>query len=130
MVLALTWAIFAFVIVNIYSSCLASYTSLTYKRSEIGTFEDLSNHPEYSLTTLKGSIIEIVALVSMTILVIMKRYRNKNKTHYFQYLKTAEKGPIKQIGNRFRSCGDNCSLIDFGKIQNKVLGDKQAAILV
>ena len=62
-VLAAIWAIFAFVIVNIYSSCLASYTSLTYKRSEIETFEDLANCPEYGLSTLKGSINEIAVLV-------------------------------------------------------------------
>lgn len=62
-VLAVTWTFFAFVIINIYSSCLTSYTSLTYKRSEIGTFEDLANHPEYGVSTLKGSIMEISILV-------------------------------------------------------------------
>ena len=67
-VLAVTWAIFAFLIVIIYSSCLASYTSPTYKLSEIETFEDLANHPEYGVLTNKGSINETVVLVGIIVL--------------------------------------------------------------
>ncbi len=40
-VLAASWAIFVFVIVNIYSSCWALYTSLTYKLIEIETLEKI-----------------------------------------------------------------------------------------
>ena len=127
--LAVTWAIFAFVVVNIYSSCLTSYTSLTYQRSEIVTFEDLAEHSEYGLSTVKGSIMEI-ALLESTILIITFYFLSIWKLPLFLFLQTAEKGPLKQIGNRLRSCGQNCSLTDFGQIQNKVLGDQQAAILV
>ena len=38
---------------------------------------------------------------------------------------------MKEIGNKFRGCGDECSLTDYGKILPKVIGDDhQAAILV
>ena len=90
-VLAVTWAIFAFLIVIIYSSCLASYTSPTYKLSEIETFEDLANHPEYGVLTHKGSIMEIAVLVIITITITFYRLKKK----LFSLILDSRERPIK-----------------------------------
>lgn len=61
---AFTWLLATFFIVNIYSSCMASYMSLRFQRPDISTFEDLANNPNYQLTTVKGGIAERIFLVS------------------------------------------------------------------
>lgn len=62
-ILVLTWVLVSFVFVNIYSSCLTSYMSLTSKRPDINSFKDLANDPNYQLTVLKGAIPEHIFLV-------------------------------------------------------------------
>jgi len=38
-IMAFTWCLATFFIVNIYSSCLTSYLSLTFQRPDINSFE-------------------------------------------------------------------------------------------
>ena len=61
--LAFTWLLGTFFIVNIYSSCMASYMSLRFQRPDVSTFQDLAINPNYQPTTLKGGIAERIFLV-------------------------------------------------------------------
>lgn len=61
-----TWCFVAFVFVNIYSSTLTSYISVTYQRPTINSFDDLAETPSYKATILTGSIQEIDILVNQT----------------------------------------------------------------
>lgn len=58
-----TWCFVTFVFVNIYSSCLTSYLSLTFQRPEINSFRDLATNPNYQLATLEGSMPENIFMV-------------------------------------------------------------------
>lgn len=62
-IIVVFWCFTSFCFVNIYSSCLTSYMSLTYQRPEINTFQDLATNPNYQMTTFKGSTAEIIFLV-------------------------------------------------------------------
>lgn len=62
-ILVSTWCFATFVFVNIYSSCLTSYMSLTFQRPEINTFRELADNPNYQLATLEGSLAEVIFLV-------------------------------------------------------------------
>lgn len=61
-----TWCLVTFVFVNIYSSCLTSYMSLTSQRPDINSLKDLATDPSYQLTTLKGTDTELMFLVQTT----------------------------------------------------------------
>jgi hypothetical protein len=65
-ILAASWCLVAFVFVNIYSSTLTSYMSVTYQRPTINSFYDLAFNPSYKATVRIGSIQEIDLLVSRT----------------------------------------------------------------
>jgi len=65
-ILFFTWCFTTFVFVNIYSSCLTSYMSLTFQRPEINSFRELAANPNYQLVTLEGSNAEIIFLVFMS----------------------------------------------------------------
>jgi len=52
-IVAVTWCVAAFFFVNIYSSCLTSYMSLTFQKPDIVTFKDLANMPSYKVLTIK-----------------------------------------------------------------------------
>ena len=56
-VMASTWClVIAFFLVNIYSSCLTSYTSLTFQRPNVSSFSDLATKPNYQVMALvKGT---------------------------------------------------------------------------
>jgi len=62
-VMVVTWCFATFCFVNIYSSCLTSYMSLTFQRPDINTFEELATNPNYQMTTFKGTTAEVVFLV-------------------------------------------------------------------
>ena len=61
--LAFTWLLATFFIVNIYSSCMASYMSLRFQRPDVSIFQDLANNLNYQTATLKGGIAERIFLV-------------------------------------------------------------------
>ena len=58
-VLAFTWSIVAFVIVNAYNSSVISYLSINYKKPEVSTFKELANNDNFNVLTLKGTVLEI-----------------------------------------------------------------------
>jgi len=58
-VLAAAWCLIAFVFVNVYSSTLTSYLSVTYQRPTINSLRDLAFTPSYRVTVLTGSIQDI-----------------------------------------------------------------------
>ena len=58
-ILAFTWSIVAYVIVNAYDSSVISYLSTSYKKPEVSTFKDLADNNNYNVLTLKGTVMEI-----------------------------------------------------------------------
>ena len=54
-VIAFTWCLFAFFIVNIYSSCVTSYTSLKFQRPDVQTFQDVASDSRYQVLTVESS---------------------------------------------------------------------------
>jgi hypothetical protein len=56
--LAGIWCFTAFFFINIYSGILTSRYSAHYQFPEIQSLEDLANHPQYQLATLRGSVWE------------------------------------------------------------------------
>ena len=63
--ITLTWCLVSFVFVNIYSSCLTSYMSLTSQRPDINSLKDLATDPNYQLTNLKGTFTERMFMVNI-----------------------------------------------------------------
>jgi hypothetical protein len=63
--LAVFWCFFAFVFVNIYTSTLTSFMSVTYQRPDINSFSDLAKNPSYNVTVQKGAITEIDVLARL-----------------------------------------------------------------
>ena len=62
-VIAIFWCFLGFMFVNIYSSTLTSFMSITYQRPDVNSFKDLANNPNYQAIIQKGSIGEIDILV-------------------------------------------------------------------
>ena len=64
--LAATWCLAAFILVNIYSSTLTSYMSLTFQKPEINSFKDLASSASYQATVAIGSIQELDVMESVS----------------------------------------------------------------
>jgi len=60
---AVTWCLAAFTFVQIYSSCLTSYTSLVFQRPGVVTFEDLATSHRHEVFTIKHTYAERLILV-------------------------------------------------------------------
>ena len=80
--IAVVWCFATFVFVNIYSTCLTSYMSLTFQRPAINSFGDLAMAKDYDLTVVKGSNAEVIFLVkrfhiSLHIYFILKMNNNR-----------------------------------------------------
>ena len=58
-----TWCVVSFIFINIYSSFLTSYMSLTSKGPDISSFKDLATDSNYQLTNLKGTFTERLFMV-------------------------------------------------------------------
>ena len=89
-VMAATWCFATFVFVNVYSSCLTVYTSLTFQRPDINSLLDLAENPNYQLITIISSAPEIEFLVIIllqnsivifVIVLILYYIRNRILTH-------------------------------------------------
>ncbi len=67
-VIAFTWCLFAFFIVNIYSSCVTSYTSLKFQRPDVQTFQDVASDSRYQVLTVESSFPDRMFKVRQIIL--------------------------------------------------------------
>ena len=61
--IALAWCFLAFVIVNVYNSCIISFLSVSYKKPDVSTFQELATNSKYEAVTMEGSICHIDIMV-------------------------------------------------------------------
>ena len=64
-ILALIWSLVAFVLIKIYNSSIISYLSVSYKKPEISTLEELANNNHYKVLSLNQSFSEIDIMVTI-----------------------------------------------------------------
>lgn len=66
------WSLVAFVIVNVYNSCVISYLSANYKKPEVSTFKELAENNYYNMLAIKGSAaekdVEVINQIFLTII--------------------------------------------------------------
>lgn len=74
---AVTWCLAAFTFVQIYSSCLTSYTSLVFQRPGVVTFENLATSRRHEVFTVKYTFAERLFLV---------KYQNHPISRIFYHL--------------------------------------------
>ena len=102
--IAFVWCFLAFVVVNVYDSCVISYLSVTYKKPDISTFKELATNSKMEAVTLEGSICEID---------IMEGKSND----------------IKAIAQKLQRCQE-CKVHNYDKAVRMVLEGNHAAVLV
>jgi len=73
-IVAFSWLLATFVFVNIYSSCMSSYMSLTFQRPDFSTYQDLADNPKQEPCILKGSsgyfLFMVILLVNFGFLLL------------------------------------------------------------
>jgi len=129
-IIATAWCLATFVFVYVYSTCLTSYMSLTFQKSEINSFQDLTTNPNYQLAIVKKDVpdwlfmvyIYIINYFPRSIIFLIGKPCQK---------KMAESGTWKNIGDKIRQCPDDyCHTINSKQAAERVLDGKSVAILV
>lgn len=69
-VMAATWCFATFVFVNVYCSCLTSYTSLIFQRPAINNLRDLAEKSNFLMISVVGSNAHEKLLVIYSIIPI------------------------------------------------------------